>query len=510
MNDTRTRVPLGGPVIEALSQLSGLDADTVTLEASAVLGALAGPQGGLIGWGGEFLRGRFHLVLTGPNSERHSRLLDLLLEPARLIQEGLRQTSAGILPSLVNEMAQRFDFPDRPYPIRRGSEEEYTRAQERFEERMKGWSAMKHGVSRSQLCEPVADPWYNQLTGRRGGRNQDERLLPELAWGQIELLREPTVLTPLSGGVTESDLRKLLAETDQQWLLGVDREGTFLRGLLESQPSKRDRSARDWMAGTDLTIPGLPGLGSLRHGRLTVISLLGDGGLRSLPGGDADKVWPSATLLGGGAIEPSEESTDPELDASSPPDAKEVARHHEQYRQVVQEVIAARRRRSTFSHLTLAPEEAIRLREGLERFTRQLETVEPERQPYCVGLSRLPVALLFGLKLLASDSSLSGDLVETSLAVAHRAMRRHLHHLEQLGDRTNLKALDHQKKAMMRKLARLGACTWRDLLRSYPIQRKALHEPVLQSLVDEGLVERSRDGHLRLLVSPAEAPGNVN
>ena len=56
----------------------------------------------------------------------------------------------------------------------------------------------------------------------------------------------------------------------------------------------------------------------------------------------------------------------------------------------------------------------------------------------------------------------------------------------------------HARQVMLQKLASSGPCLLRVLLRRYSNQRRELHQPVLDSLVSEGLVRRREDGRLEL------------
>ena len=122
----------------------------------------------------------------------------------------------------------------------------------------------------------------------------------------------------------------------------------------------------------------------------------------------------------------------------------------------------------------------------MDRFVGELETVAPTHKPYGRGLANLPAALYFDLRsLLPADET--RDLVGLSCELAHRVMRGHLDLLEAWHHASDHAGLVERRDVMVRKLERLAPCPLRELVRTYPVQRRSLHEPVLESLVHDGI-----------------------
>ena len=77
-------------------------------------------------------------------------------------------------------------------------------------------------------------------------------------------------------------------------------------------------------------------------------------------------------------------------------------------------------------------------------------------------------------------------------------MRVHLGLVKQGLEAGRLQSMEEDGLNMLRKLAQSEPCRFRDLLRRYDIQRKSLHEPVLEHLIETNRVRRIQKGLLQL------------
>ncbi|MBL9151847.1 MAG: hypothetical protein JNK37_05165 [Verrucomicrobiales bacterium] len=485
-----------GPEIDSLAALSDTHPDTTALTVAAVLGGLAGPQGKLIGFGDELQPVSLHLALLGRETERLNRLLDLLTEPARLIQESLRLHSANVSRKLVREMAEVFEFPHRPTRARRGSEEESRRIEETYSERLRAWNSTRFRARASGACEPAIDPWSEHRAGRRQDFNERFRHeQPELPVDDLIRLKQPNLLASVSA-TTSVRLERLLVEADQHHLLGLDRDGTLLDQTLSGSPKPGSLCVADLMSGLEWSFPGLPGFGTLRHTRLALISLLGSEIPRCRPRTDLDASTPSAPIWPAGLLlwRPAEV---PDGSDSRSGDPTELKRRYDDYRSKMSHIIQTRRQRGTFAQLAPRPDEASELRTGIGQIQQRLEQLPDLLHPYCRGLSRLPTALFFALRCLTPHGE-TREWVGPCCDLANRALDQHLEVLTSWHQRPAEDGLQELRSRMVRKLERLSPCSPRDLFRTYPSQRKDLHEPVLRSLIADGIVERLDGGILRL------------
>lgn len=488
-----------GPEIAALSTLAGVDPDTAALQAAIILAGLAGPSAGLLTHGGEWQPARLHLVLTGEGLARHERLSELLVRPALFIQETLRSRSHAARPALVREMRDRHGFPNHVHPGRRDDPDDYQRRDAELQERIASWTSMGQLAQFSQSCIGVRDPWLEQRSGRRVAPFELSRMAEtELTHVDERHLRQPSLVV---SGLAPDRVAKVIEEADQHHMLAWDREGRLFATLLEERDSKPFRLLREVLAGADLPTGHQIGFGSLERATISLYSILPWEILTGLGGGTGDQgyqrgqgfVLPLSTLVAGHLTGPNRDAIDPEDETG----AAEVAIQYERYRDAVLRVVAERRAGGWFAGLALTATESGRFFAGQAEFIAQLDSIEPELRRHTRGLAHLPATLLFGLRALAPDGEIP-DLVEPSLQLAHRAMAAHLDLLGGALLSGQRAEAEHRKQTMLRKLAAAQPCTARDLVRRFPVQRMALHGPVIDALVEEGRVERTQDGLLRL------------
>ena len=485
-----------GPEVAALARIAGVDEDTAALTAAAVVGALAGPNGGLITLGGELQQANFHLVAATQDSARSERLLDLLTKPAAFVQNSLRNHSQTAQPKLVREMAAKFQFPTLAFSSHPGDPHDYQRRESEHLERMTAWNSMQQIAGMSGSCNGLRDPWVNLKSGRRVDPNEMfNRKEPELTAEDERHLREPSFL--LTNPIPDT-LQKCLAEADQQHLLGLDCDGRLLEGLLAGRRSKSGDLLQQLLAGTDLPVTSGSGFGSLSHASLTVISILRPDALTALGKQTTGPSLglPSGTLMIGSPSICTTGSIDPE-------EHKTLSAHYEHYRQAITRVLMERRLRGSFTDLALDSEETDALFAGQADFIAQLESIDAKFKPWSRGLAHLPAALLFGLKALTPPGE-KRALVGVSLGLAHRAMKSHLALLEEALHCHDQNALSDQKEVVLQKLRLFAPCHPRELVRRYPQQRMALHRPIIDALISDRKIEQTSEGLLQLVSATSE------
>jgi hypothetical protein len=84
-----------------------------------------------------------------------------------------------------------------------------------------------------------------------------------------------------------------------------------------------------------------------------------------------------------------------------------------------------------------------------------------------------------------------------TLAATRQLLERQKQFLEELV--ADADAAEHRRaRAVMLQKLSAGPCMFRDLLRKYSVQRRDVHQPVLNELVSDGLIRLRGDGYLEL------------
>jgi len=98
--------------------------------------------------------------------------------------------------------------------------------------------------------------------------------------------------------------------------------------------------------------------------------------------------------------------------------------------------------------------------------------------------------IMWSMKVLyrhAADNASAGMAIH----LTHCAIKEHLALVSEEQQKHETQAAEKARQIMLTKLRDLGDITVRDLLRTYNSQRKELHRPVLDSLIQEGLVTQT-------------------
>jgi len=186
-------------------------------------------------------------------------------------------------------------------------------------------------------------------------------------------------------------------------------------------------------------------------------------------------------------------------------DYEQVKRAAKRFRSVLKEVIMARRNGGGIVYEVTKPEPQFVKR--LEQFWEKLDGVDETIAPFCQGLFHLPYALLWARLLLAGGGLSQVDDTMFHLPVMEAALKlleQHIVHVRAALDEQRIKA-EHNKLAdMYRRFERRGPCKIRDVLRSFADQKKAIHQPVLDSLLRIGALRYREENVLETV--PEVAP----
>ena len=122
----------------------------------------------------------------------------------------------------------------------------------------------------------------------------------------------------------------------------------------------------------------------------------------------------------------------------------------------------------------------------------------PKLQPFFARMGSLPHRLAW-----ACLASLCPGESDRWVAPFVRATVRHVltmqkEFLEEQMLAAEVAKEQRAREIMLHKLAASGPCLVRELMRRYANQRRALHQPVLDALINEGQIRRREDGRLEL------------
>ena len=442
-SDSSTTSAKPGYTIGALAFASGTDFVDAALGLATILGGIAGPHGGIDGPAGDLIHPGINLITAGRDHAPWRGLEELLLAPVDTCQRMLRNLSHATGPDRLDHM-EFAHVGDHTGDIAETSNAGLVRTPGRPEY-----------VDERRHLSILRTPSF-LLRAPNG-----ETLVKAL----------PEVLDAHAFLVYEDLFAKLLAEDAK--------EKHRLSTYLPSAVTGRDEFvARDKRSG-----PG--GLDTVRANLLitTTREQIGEA-LAS------DHAAVQTLLRHSVLLDPA--STGP----TAPMDLQNVRWGYQAYYRTVKEVIDARRAGSGFQ-IGIKPEAAA----ALHAFTGELQEwcrhLPAHLQPYFSGTLSLPYRLHWVFVATIAPR----EIDEWVLPFTQFATRQVLARQQQLLDGllTDAEHLEHRRArvAMLWKLSD-KPLSMRDLLRRHTVQRRDVHEPVLNELVSENLVTRHPDGLLEL------------
>ena len=169
------------------------------------------------------------------------------------------------------------------------------------------------------------------------------------------------------------------------------------------------------------------------------------------------------------------------------------------YRDAVRNVIADRRCGQSFQFTVDAAGYDI-LRQYDDYLHSKASTGDLPGHPWVMDLHW---KIMWSMKMLYRRSA---DNASAGMAIhlAHCAVKEHLALVSEERQKHETQAAEKARQIMLTKLRELGDITVRELLRTYNSQRKELHLPILDTLIQEGLVTQT--GNLIALADTATKP----
>ena len=124
-------------------------------------------------------------------------------------------------------------------------------------------------------------------------------------------------------------------------------------------------------------------------------------------------------------------------------------------------------------------------------------TLPPRLQPHFAQITSLPYRLAWACLATLYPGENDHWVAPFVRATVRHVLNKQKEFLEEQMLAAEVATAQRAREVMLRKLAR-GPCLWRELLRRYSIQRRELHQPVLDALMNEGAVRQRDDGCLEL------------
>ena len=483
--------------IKALSILSGVPEEEVAVQIAAVFTSIGGPHAGLMTLGDEFQSIGFNLLHLGGASGQQRRLTDLLFQPLRFLQEDLTEYSR-LAPS------KQLDGMAKAYVGGRRSDEHL--ASDPGEEQMEVTTRedVYFLANLSSQASSLSSPWrrvkdIDMFMDKIGCKtllpvDGIHRYLPgypmlsQSCVGRNEgrCLYDPIVFLDNPG---MEALRKPWKGVDRNSPLILDEAGRLWQEAVES------KTARTTLAGIlsarAFVDPSTSSKERYRSGRAQVVSIVAEKLGRQLLCASELESLLTATLL--------TRTTDTRETRGDDLDSEQIAEGYKHYRLTLGGLTRLRRLDAAGlwwdrMNVQVAVEFHLRQREFVEK----LDAVDAAERPFTAKFANLPASLLWTLSQLTTEKEITSDQVSLAMSWADSAMRSHLMALREFKRNAESERIERKAAEMLWKLLEVEPASFRDLMRKYPVQRRDVHEPVLNHLVESGKVLRLDDNRLRL------------
>ena len=177
-----------------------------------------------------------------------------------------------------------------------------------------------------------------------------------------------------------------------------------------------------------------------------------------------------------------------------------------QYRAALKSIILARRNGCGIVYQISSPEPGFL--ERLDAFHARLDGLGSDIAPFCRSLYRLPYELLWAQLVLVGKhlpKECHNSFHIPVMDAADYLLDEHISALRLGLEEESLRTNEKRLADLYQRIHSKGPCTFRDVLRSFRVQRKSEHEPYLHQLLDLGAV-RYRDNNLLETVDGAAPP----
>lgn len=485
-----------GEAVAALAVLSGATEIQAAIQATNFLAALAGPQGGLVGLGGEVHPIGSSMISVGSDSPEQTRLTELLFSPLRYLQRDLMDCSSRVEPELLERLATSLSDP---HPMDTGTEYGLRRA---VSEEERAGAELRHTIGQALKSTQVVSISYpvdrfesfrrmHSLTSEEWESARSFAEMSSLASIDFEMmldsnearcLREPLVLLE---NPDSSLLLRGMDRVDHQSPLVLDSDGHLLAGLFGKPRHKAAEVIEGLLSGRSTRTVN----GGAKPGRGILFSITDRPRLARWIGSREDSRLLRRTLL----VDP----TDREGNEGSSCDVETIRRGYAQYRKSVKDTLRLRRLDAPGTSPILGDKTAELFFHAQREFQARINEVEALLKPFAAAFAHLAASMLWSLDRLCEDRGFQ-ELIPTAIRLAEAAMRTHheiVKHGLEAGERQKL---EDEGRIMLRKLLRYEPCRFRELYRKYDDQDVSLHRPVFDYLIETERVLEVEKGLFRV------------
>jgi hypothetical protein len=439
MSSITTSPTLPGYILSSITVLGRARLLESTLTTAALLSSIAGPEAAVEGPGGELIYPGLNIITTGRDTASSKRLRELLVEPIIACQRQFREISRSLSPAKLDHL----EFS----PFDDGTEDFIRRS------RMTGGditgSPSPHNPEMAAFRRPTFLLQSPDLQTIR-------KALPEVLNGSALILSDTLFEQP-----------------------GTDKEAESLFRELAELIAGRDRPAE----GVDKRVG--PGRIEMYRGHLFA-SATKEVIREVLTGYNTSRqVLQHCLLLDTAALPPGKARMDWD----------KVRLGYSWYYDCVKRILNARRNGGGLQW-RLTPVAAEQLHEFTGELNDWSSALSEPLKPFFADL------LSFSYRLYwACATTEVGQDSEWVLPFTIETTRKFVEHqkvfLNELIEAAETNEHRKARVTMLRKLSE-RACIFRDLLRRYSVQRRDVHEPVLNDLISEGLIRLRHDGLLEL------------
>ena len=439
-----------GFVVSALGAATGTSPEMAALAAAALLGGIAGGDAGVLGPTDNMVSPRFNLLIVGREDAGWQRLQQLLLAPIEALQSRLRDMSRAVTPNHLDAIDNRPNSRNITAEIHTAVGREFDSARPLSLAHLRASTALRFP---SFLLNSPAPDAFNK--------------------GIAEILDHQLSLVYPSGRLFEEIGRKF---PSRQWL---DMLGRIVNAL-EGHDDFFDRPHPN------------EGYGRLATLKATLMMTCSHSLAVQAMGStnrEVQRLMQQSLVVRPNFCKPHTISNRETLRGG-----------YKLYTDVAAEVLSSRRVGAGAQFKVVAADYEL-----LMEYTSFLQSVVPSGVglPTSDWVLDLPWKLAWTLMSLENRSTPGDSCIPYAIHVANRALNEHATFSREEGKKLKLQEDEHFRRLLLDKLARLGPCPLRELMRTFRVQRKAIYGPVLDDLVSDGLVVQKENCYA--LALPAEA-----
>ena len=436
----------------SLAASTGTSPESAALSSAALLGGIAGPDAHILGPADNPVGPNFNLLVTGGEDASWQRLQQLILGPVESLQARLRVMSRAVHPERVAEIENRRGAKNITQELHAAVGREFP----------------DNGLPLGPLDGLRANVALRQPSVLLSSPS------PEIFKQGVEEVLDRHVLITYTAGLLFEELARLAPS--RQWL-------DLLKTIVAALDGHDDRFERTHTN---------EGYGRLAALRATLLMTCKESQAVQAMGSSNSEVQ---RLLSQCLV------LRPRFGTPAVSESREYLRGgFGAYTAAATDVLSSRRSGDGVQFKVTDADYEL-----LVGYTAYLQSVLPKVQslPQQAWALDLPWKISWAMMVLKGKMEPGDWCVPYAIHVAHTALLEHSAFSRQEHKKLQDREEERARLVMLNKLAKLGPCQLRQLLRTFKVQRKALYEPVLDGLISEGLIVR--EGSRYALAVPAEA-----